>query len=238
VSASEATVTGLPARRLWWRVRAQNSAGSFGAYSSVRRLTPQAATAAPTLASLSLSPTSVTGGATSTGTVTLTSAAPSGGLVVSLASGGAAASVPASVTVAAGATGASFAVSTTAVASATTVTISGTGGGVGRSATLTVNPPGTTLTAPSLATPGSDQRFSLGQSITFDWGDVAGAASYTIQIDDHDAFPSPLVLERTVTGSSLATSALPARTMWWRVRANSATGAAGPWSAVRRFEVR
>jgi hypothetical protein len=145
VTASEATVGSLPARQLWWRVRAQNSAGTFGPYSAVRRLTPQA---------------------------------------------------------------------------------------------TTTPPPGTTLAAPSLVSPTADRQYSLGQSITFDWSDVSGAASYTIEIDDDDRFTAPAVLSQTVAASQLTTSALPARRMWWRVRANSAAGVAGPWSAVRRFEVR
>src|ERR1041384_1659650 len=49
-------------------------------------------------------PGSVTGGASSAGTVTLTSAAPSGGLVVKLASNRAGVSVPGQITLAAGAT--------------------------------------------------------------------------------------------------------------------------------------
>ncbi len=233
VTTSEATVSPLPARRLWWRVRARNTAGVFGPYSTTRRLTPQA----------TVSPTSVTGGGTSSGAVALTSAAPSGGLVVALSSSAAAASVPASVTVAAGATSAAFTVSTAVVSSTTSVTITGTAGGVTRTATLAVNPssaspPGSAPAAPSLVSPAADQRFSLGQSITFDWGDVSGAASYTIEIDDDDRFPAPAVLSQTVAASQFTTGGLPARTMWWRVRANSATGVAGPWSAVRRFVVR
>jgi hypothetical protein len=241
VTTSDATLGGLPARRLWWRVRAQNSAGVFGPYSAARRFTPQSATTtptAPTLASVTASPTSVTGGSTSNGTVTLTAAAPSGGMVVTLTDNSGAASVPASVTVAAGATAAAFTVSTSAVTGATSVTITATAGGVTRTTTLTVNPPSTTLTAPSLVSPAADQRFSLGQSITFDWTDVSGAASYTIEIDDDDKFSAPAVLIQTVAASQLTTAALPARTMWFRVRANSASGSAGPWSAVRRFEVR
>ncbi len=93
----------------------------------------------PVISSLRLSPTSVTGGVSSQGTVTLTSAAPSGGAVVALSSGNTAvASVPASVTVPAGATGATFTVTTSVVATLTTATISASYGGVTRTATLTV----------------------------------------------------------------------------------------------------
>jgi predicted secreted protein len=102
-------------------------------------LTVNPAAAAATVSSVSLNPSSVTGGSSSTGTVTLTSPASSGGLVVTLASNNTAATVPATVTVPAGATSANFTVATKTVTATTSVVISATGGGVTRSATLTVN---------------------------------------------------------------------------------------------------
>jgi trimeric autotransporter adhesin len=99
-------------------------------------------TSAATLSSLTLSPTTVVGGAqSSTGTVTLSGPAPTGGAQVALASDNAAASVPSSVTVPAGATNATFPVNTAAVAASTTVTISASFGGVTQTAPLTVTPP-------------------------------------------------------------------------------------------------
>ena len=93
------------------------------------------------LKSVTLSPSSVTGGGTVTGTVTLRQAAPAGGATVSLASSNtAAATVPTDVTVAANQTTATFAVSTNAVASKTSVTISGIYQGVTETATLSVKP--------------------------------------------------------------------------------------------------
>lgn len=93
---------------------------------------------APSLSSLALNPTSVRGGNSSTGTVTLNGAAPSGGAAVALSSSNTSvARVPSSVTIAAGASSASFTVTTQRVNSSTTVTISGSYG-VSRSATLTV----------------------------------------------------------------------------------------------------
>src|SRR5882672_4137996 len=87
-----------------------------------------------TLSSLSLNPTSVTGGNSSTGTVMLSGPAPTGGAQVTLSSSNTtAASVPSSVTVAAGATSATFTVSTSAVAASTSVTISAAYGGATRS---------------------------------------------------------------------------------------------------------
>ena len=95
----------------------------------------------PTLSSLSLNPTSVTGGNSSTGTVTLSGAAPAGGAQVALSSSNTTvARVPSSVTVAAGATSATFTVSTSAVSASTSATISASYGGVTRSAFVTVTP--------------------------------------------------------------------------------------------------
>ena len=102
--------------------------------------------AAPTLTALSINPASVVGGNSATGTVTLSAAAPAGGMVVTLSDNSAAATVPASVTVPAGATSATFAITTTSVTAATSATISATAGGVTRSATLAVNPAAAAVT--------------------------------------------------------------------------------------------
>ena len=140
-TVTQTTVTGLATVRHFWRVRALNSAGVAGNWSTSRRFTPQAAPAAASLSAVSVSPTSVVGGNSSQGTVTLTAAAPTG-TVVSLSSANATvAAAPASVTVAAGATSATFTITTTAVTASTPVTISATFAGVTRTAVLTVNPP-------------------------------------------------------------------------------------------------
>ena len=115
-----------------------------------------ASTPTASLSSLTLSPSSVTGGTqSSTGTVTLSGAAPSGGAQVSLSSSNTtAAQVPSSVTVAAGATSATFTVSTSAVGASTAVTISPSYAGATKTASLTVNPappPPVTLSAISLS---------------------------------------------------------------------------------------
>ncbi|MEN3327044.1 MAG: hypothetical protein V7638_1851, partial [Acidobacteriota bacterium] len=249
VSVSQATITGLPAQRLFWRVRAFNSADVAGPFSSSRRFTAGAVSTPPAAASLStvsMSPSSVVGGSTSQGTVTLTSGAPSGGALVSLSSANpSVAAVPASVTVAAGASTATFTVTTSAVTANTSVVITATYGGVSRTTTLTITPTSTPppppstdpLPAPSLISPAADARVSPGSSITFDWTDVSGAAGYTIQIDDSDTFSSPLVNQAT-TASQFTTNTLPTVRMWWRVRANSASGTPGNWSSARRFEVK
>ncbi len=95
----------------------------------------------PTLTAVTLSPASVTGGTSSTGTVTLSGAAPTGGISLKLTSGSAAATVPASITVPAGKTSATFTVKTTAVASDTGTSISASLSGTSQSATLKILAP-------------------------------------------------------------------------------------------------
>ena len=238
VTVSQSSIGGLPAQQLWWRVRARNAAGVFGPFSSTFRFTPAAGTTTATLSTVAVSPTSLVGGANSTGTITLTAAAPAGGAVVTVASGNAAASVPPSVTLAAGATSTTFPVTTSQVATSTPVTLTATYGGISRTTTLTLSPAGSgALAAPSLVSPAVDARFNVGQTIVFDWSDVAGATNYAIQIDDQSDFSSPIV-NQTVPISTYSTSALPATRMWWRVRAIDASGVPGAWSSARRFEVR
>jgi hypothetical protein len=100
------------------------------------------ASPAAALSSLTLNPSSVTGGVqSSTGTVTLNGPAPAGGARVLLSSSNAAAQAPSSVTVLAGGTSATFTVTSSAVAASTAVTISASYGGATRTAVFTVTPP-------------------------------------------------------------------------------------------------
>jgi hypothetical protein len=92
------------------------------------------------LSSITVSPTSVIGGNSSTGTVTLTGVAASN-VVMNLSSNNASATVPPSVTVPQGATTASFSIGTTPVASSTAANISAAYNGVTKTAALTITPP-------------------------------------------------------------------------------------------------
>lgn len=191
------------------------------------------AASAPTLSGVAVNPSSVAGGGSSTGTVTLSAAAPSGGASVALSDNAAAVSVPASVTVPGGSTGANFAITTSNVSSATTASISAGYGGTTRSASLTVNPPTTTLPAPSLVSPANGAQPA--QPVTLDWSDVGGAVSYRIQIDNASTFAAPFVTDQLVTESRFTAGTLPGTDHWWRVQALNANGAAGAWSGSRRF---
>jgi hypothetical protein len=214
--------------------------------------------APPILRSVSISPTSVSGGTSATGTVFLNSPAPAGGTEATLSTSNTTASPQPVVTVPAGQTSVNFTISTSAVTTNTVCTITAIVGTATQSANLTVTrnaaptptpppPPTPTpiptatpvgpLAAPSQLSPAADARFAPGANITFDWSDVSGAVSYAIQVSDQSTFTTSIA-NQTVTASQFSTSTLPTKAMWWRVRANSASGAAGTWSAARRFEVK
>jgi hypothetical protein len=131
---------------------------SANGVSKTATLTVLGTAAPPLLSTLAVSPTSVTGGTSAQGTVTLTSAAPAGGFAVALASNSTAATVPASVTVVQGAASASFAIPTGAVTFPTPVTIAASAAGVARTATLTVAPAAQTATLTVTATGRSGER--------------------------------------------------------------------------------
>ena len=94
----------------------------------------------PYLLGVKLNSTNLRGGNAAQGTVTLSSAAPVGGLVLKLFSDSGAAKVPQTITVAAGKTSAVFSLKSSKVVAATTVTVRATLGTQTRTASLTINP--------------------------------------------------------------------------------------------------
>lgn len=96
------------------------------------------------LSNLTLSSSAVTGGSGTTGTVTLSRPAPTGGVTIALRSNNRAAVVPATCFVSAGATQATFSITTAAVSTSTDVTLSGSYNGWTQGNELSVlpsNPP-------------------------------------------------------------------------------------------------
>jgi hypothetical protein len=86
-TASSMYVTsGLESTPHFWRVRAVNTAGVAGAWSAVRRFTPEAAPPLPVLSTFSTNPSTVVGGNDSSGTIVLSTTAPEGGALISLSS--------------------------------------------------------------------------------------------------------------------------------------------------------
>ena len=122
----------------------------------------------PALAGLTVSPASVAGGTSATGTVTLTAAAPAATGVALSSSNLNVAGVPASVTVAAGSASASFTVTTpVAVPASTDVTITASLGGVSVPAVLTVTGPPLAINTGGLACTGGACALGPGNVGTF-----------------------------------------------------------------------
>jgi len=192
---------------------------------------------APALQSLSLGAGSVTGGTSVAGTVTLTAAAPSGGVSVTLStSNPSAAQVTPSVTVPAGQTQTGFTVTTFTVTANTIVTITGFQGSTTKSVSLTVLPGSTQPPAPGTPTLVSPANgASSAQPVALDWNDATNAVSYEIQVDDSSGFTAPLVRNLTSTTSQTSVTGLASVTHWWRVRAKNSAGVVGNWSATRTF---
>jgi len=108
---------------------------------------------AAALASINANPSTVVGGNASTGTVNLTSAAPAGGVDVSLSSASTAVVVPGSVAVNQGATSANFGITTSTVATQTLTTLSASYNGVTKTTTFTVNPAASAVLATLTVSP-------------------------------------------------------------------------------------
>ncbi|HEX4770429.1 MAG TPA: SBBP repeat-containing protein [Bryobacteraceae bacterium] len=109
------------------------NAGSYDTFVTKIEMAPELA-----LASVSVNPSSVTGGVASEGTVKLAKAATGAGSTVTLMSTNSDAVVPVTVTVPAGSSSANFKITTTAVTASRTVSIEATLGSVTKSAALTI----------------------------------------------------------------------------------------------------
>ena len=170
-----------------------------GTQTATLTLTP----ATPSLSSVTVNPTSVTGGSPSTGTVTLSGAAPSGGATVTLSSNNTAATVPSSVTVSAGSSSATFPITTVAVAGNTPVTITGNYNSGTQTATLTLTPATPSLSSvtvnPTSVTGGSP---STG-TVTLSGAAPSGGATVTLSSNNTAAtVPSSV----TVSAGSSSTT--------------------------------
>jgi hypothetical protein len=124
--------------------------------------TDQGGTAAALLSGLSCTSASMTGSGTDSCTVTLTAAAPSGGLSANLSSSSANVTVPGTVTVPENATSSVFTATVSPVANAQSVTLTASAGSVSETFTLQVNATTPTLT---VATSGSPSTY--GNAVTF-----------------------------------------------------------------------
>ena len=118
--------------------------------------------------------------------------------------------------------------------------ITATYNSVSRSATLTVNPSsGGPLPRLSWLAPAAEARFAPGHKhyVRLDRCYGRGHIHYP------DRRPGPVSRLKSIRQSdrhyiAISTSTLPTETMWFRARANDASGNPGNWSAIRRFEVK
>jgi hypothetical protein len=82
----------------------------------------------------------------------------------------------------------------------------------------------TALPAPVLSTPTNGETTTLLRP-TFDWADVSGATSYTIQVSRNNSFTSLVVTKTVVLSTYTPTINLPANILlYWRVKANGLNG--------------
>ncbi len=127
--------------------RPAGGAPDLGAYEAGGSVTPPPAPT-PVLTGLSLSASEVVGGASLTGTVSLSAVAPSAGMTVALGSGSAAVVLSSSIFVPSGAAAATFSLSTRVVTADIAVPITATLGSAGRTVNLMVRPTQTVTPPP------------------------------------------------------------------------------------------
>ena len=194
---------------------ATTTAASIGAsYNSVNKSATLTINP-PALSAISLNPTSVTGGSPSTGTVTLTGPAPTGGIPVTLSSNNASATVPPTVTVTSGNSSATFTVTTTGVATTTAASIGASYNSVNKSATLTINPPALSAISlnPTSVTGGSPSTGTVtltgpaptgGIPVTLSSNNVAATVSPTVTVTSGNSSATFTVTTTAVTTLTLA----------------------------------
>jgi hypothetical protein len=96
---------------------------------------------------------------------------------------------------------------------------------------VATNPP---PAVPSLVSP-TDASSTTDLTPTFDWADVSGATSYTIQVDNNSDFSSPEITNSPTASTYTPASNLAAGTYYWRVLATNANGSSdysGSWSVI------
>ena len=160
--------------------------------------------AAQNLSSVSLSPTTVTGGTASTGTVTLSANAPTGGKVVTLSSGNTgAATVPTSVTVASGTKTKTFSVTTTPQPTNASAVITAVLGTVTKTATLSVKAP--VMSAASVSPTSVKGGTGATLTVTLTGNAPAGGTSVTLTSSNAQAASLPSTVT-VLAGAKTATA--------------------------------
>ena len=151
---------------------------------------------------LSCTSSSLTGAGTDACTVTLNSAAPSGGTSVSLSSNNSAVTVPASVTVPANATSAGFSATVSAVSTAQTTTLTATAGSVSKTFAIQLNASVPTLSAFSCANSSMTGAGTDACTVTLSRAAPRGGLTVSLSSNNTD-----VVVPASVTVPARATSA-------------------------------
>ncbi len=163
------------------------------------------------VSSITLDPTKVVGGGTSTGTVTITDPAQTGGFTVTLASADAVtAAPPTTVKVAQGAKTATFVIKTKAVGADAPIVITATAGGKSATATLTVLAP--VLTAFTLDQTAIASSGKLYGTVTI--AGVAPTSGITVKLSSSSAASiSPPASVVVLSGKTFITFVIPVQTV-------------------------
>lgn len=181
----------------------------IASYSGAQRVLSVTVQPGPAIQNLTLTPSAVTGGASSTGRVTLNKPAPTGGTTVSLTDSSAAVSMKATVKIPAGSTDIAFLVSTTPVASTLNANVTAAVPGSALGATLAVRTAALAAVAitPSTVTGGASATGTL----TLNGVAAQGGASASLSDNSASAsVPATIVIPQGQTSSqfTVATSAV------------------------------
>lgn len=178
-------------------VKTVSITGKSGATTATTSITVEP----PVLLSLVVNPTSVGGGASSTGTVTISGSAPSGGLPILLSSNTGSATVPAKVSIPAGKSSITFTIKTSAVSTATTAKVTGSLNGNSDSATLMIGP--TTLVSITLNPTNLEGGKSSNATVSINAPAPAGGLKISISSDSSVAtVPSSVTIPAGKTSAS------------------------------------
>jgi hypothetical protein len=154
----------------------------------------------PALASIILSPTSITGGNLGTGTVTLSSTAQSP-TTIQLKSSNSNAPVPQTVIVSTGTSSVKFNIQTRQVSSSTSAQITATLNNIVRAAALTINPPGTPPAPPApTATPVPTPTATAADTVSIARAEY-DSAKRTLRVDASSS-KSTVTLQAYVTSTN------------------------------------
>jgi gingipain R len=99
---------------------------------------------------------------------------------------------------------------------------------------ITVGGGSTPPATPVLASPANGSS-TYDTTPTFDWNDVSGATSYTIQADNNSGFTSPEINQTVTSSSYTPSSSLNYETYYWRVKATNSYGSSSyttTWSLL------